>query len=98
MVAREQRVIFLDAWFQVIEELLAAANPALGKIVVNAAHGDVTVSQARPAYFLKEIENHLPFPKGIEEGAECAQVQAIGAHADKVAGDAVEFGDDDANN
>ena len=97
MVRRQQGVVLVDARPQVVEELLAALHPAFGQVVVDPANGDVAVSQAGAADLLKQVENHLALAEGIQEWAERAEVKSVGAHADEVAGDAIHFSDDDAD-
>ena len=55
-----------------------------------AADGEVAVGQPGAADFLEQVENHLAFAEGVQERAERAEVEAVGAHADQVAGDAVQ--------
>ncbi len=62
-----------------------------------AANRDVTIGQASAANFLEQIENHFTLAECVKEGAKCAEIQAISAHAHQVAGDAVHLGDDNAN-
>src|SRR5262249_54021159 len=92
VVPRQERVGFLDAWLEVVEELLAAVDPAIRKIIMHAADGDVAVSQAGATDLLEQIEDHLALPERVQEGAECPQVEAVRSHRDQVAGNAVELG------
>ncbi len=61
-----------------------------------AADGEVAVGQPGAADFLEQVEDLLALAEGVEERAERAEVEAVGAHADEVAGDAVHLGDDHA--
>jgi hypothetical protein len=72
----------------------SAASP--GQVGRRAARRDVAVGQPGAADLLEQVEDLLPLAEGVQERAERAQVEAVGPHADQVAGDAVQLGDDHA--
>ena len=95
-VGRQQRVVLLDHRLELVEERLALLQPAAGQVGRRAAEGEVAVGQPGAAGFLEQVEDLLALAEGVEERAERAEVEAVGAHADQVAGDAVHLGDDHA--
>src|SRR5262249_56907713 len=97
MIAREQCMVFVDARREILQEFLALVHPARGQIVVGAANGYVAVSQPRAANFLEQVEDHLALPESVQAWAERAQVKSVRSHADEMAGNTVQFADDDAD-
>ena len=49
---------------------------------------EIAVGEPRAADFFEQIENPFPLAEGVQERAERAEVEAVRAHADQVAGDA----------
>jgi hypothetical protein len=76
--------------------MLAVRLMKMALVVSRAAGGEVAVSEAGAAGFLEQVEDSFAFAEGIEERAERAEVQAIGPHADEMAGDSLHLGDDHA--
>ena len=66
-------------------------------VVVEPADAVVAVGQAGAGDAFEQVENLLPVIEGIEQRGEAAQVEQEGAPPDEVAGDAVQFGGDDAD-
>ena len=95
-VGREQGVIFLDDRLELVEERRALLQPAAGQVGRRAAGREVAVGQPGAAGFLEQVEDFLALAEGIQERAERAEVEAVGPHADEVAGDAAHLGDDHA--
>ena len=93
-VGRQQRVVFGDDRHELVEKFFALLQPALRQIGRRAADGDIAVRQPRAADLLEQVENLFPLAEGVQERAERAQVEPVGAHADQVAGDAAHLGDD----
>ena len=81
---------------ELVEERFALLQPAARQVGRGAAEREVAVGQPGAADLLEQIENLLAFAEGVQERAERAEVEAVGAHADEVAGDAVHLGDDHA--
>ena len=67
-----------------------------GRSAVAPPTREVAVGQPGAADLLEQVENLFPLAEGVQERAERAQVEPVGAHADQVAGDAVHLGDDHA--
>ena len=89
-------MVFLDDRLELLEECLALVEPARGQIGRETAHGDVAVGEAGAARLLEQVEDLFPFAKRVEERAERAEVEAVGAHAHEMAGNPAELRDQHA--
>ena len=58
------------------------------------ADGEIAAGQSSTAGFFEQVENDLAFAERVEEWAEGTEVEAVGAHAHEVTGDAAQFRDD----
>jgi hypothetical protein len=75
-----------------VEELLALLEPALRQVVRGAADREVAVREPRAAGHFEQVEDLFALAEGVEKRAERPQIEAVRAHADQVAGDAVHLG------
>jgi hypothetical protein len=96
VVVREQCVVLGDPRLEVVEERAAPLRPPGGQVVVGAAEGEIAVRQPGAAGVLEQVEDVFAFAEGVQERAETAEVEPVGAHADEVRGDAVHLRDEDA--
>ncbi len=97
VIEAEEVVVLGDFGFKVVEEFTAFVDPLRGEIVGEAADGGVAVSEAGAASCFKEIEDKFALAERVKEGCEGTQIETIGAHADEVRRNAVEFAHDHAN-
>ncbi len=80
---------------ELLQERLAAVQPAGRQVGGYPADGYVAVGQPRPAQGLEQKQNLLPLAKGPHERREAAQVQAVAAGGHQVAGDPIQLAHDD---
>src|SRR5581483_9200437 len=79
------------------DELLHVALKAFVGFVLRSANPEGMSGQARAAVFFKNLENFLPITEGVEERRDGANVESVRAQPEHVAGQPVQFGENDAD-
>ena len=81
---------------ELVEERFALLQPAAGQVGRRAARREVAVGEPGAAGRFEQVEDLFALAERVQERAERAQIEAVGAHANQVAGDAVQLGDQHA--
>ncbi len=71
-------------------------KPFVG-LVLQTADAEGMGGEARAAIFLEDLEDLLALAQAVEDGRDGADIEGVGAEPKEVAGDAVQFGEDDAD-
>ena len=66
-------------------------------LVLQAADAESVRGEARAAIFLEDLENLFAIAEGVEQRRDGADIERMRAQPELVAGDAVQFGEDDAD-
>src|SRR5258708_16211653 len=89
--------VFLNAALEILTEALDVFLEGVVGLVLQAADTESVGGKARAAVFFKDLEDFFALAHAIEEGRESADIEGVRAEPEQVAGYALEFGKDGAD-
>ena len=96
-VGRQQLFILVGLGQEDVAEVEDVLFEAVVGFVQQPADAERVRGQARAAVFLEDVQRQLAFPHAVEQRRDGADVEGVRAQPDEVAGDAVQFGENDAD-
>ncbi len=96
-IVLEQCFVVGDARREELQELAHGRNEILRQIAPEAAGPEIADHHPLPGHHLEQVENVFALAEAVEEDRHRGDVEGVGAQPDQMAGDAGQFGQDDAN-
>src|SRR6266446_310503 len=96
-ILREQILVFDDARFEILAEPCDFLFESVVGFVLQAADAKRVGGQARPAVFLKNLQNFFAFAEAIKERRKRANIQSMGTEPQEVAGNSLQLRQDRSN-
>src|SRR5208283_5595222 len=96
-VAGEQINVFLNAAFEVLTEALDVFLEAVIAFILKPTDAKSVRGETGTTILFEDFENFFPLAHAVKERRERPDVEGVGAEPEKVAGDALELGEDSAN-